>query len=131
MATGIRLAIGAALAVTGLLLVLFPTLAYDPGPAASSYAAIERRIWWGGLYGLGILLITQRQLGPWRYTAVASVFWVVGGFLVARAVGLALDGMDSTLQWIWVAVEVVIMAVAGWLMRRWRPGAVKQEAPVE
>lgn len=105
-------AVGLPLAIFGLALAAAPTLLNDPGPAASSFEAIERRIWWGGLFGLGVLLLTHPQLKPWLFTFSTAVFWIIGGMLVARAIGLVLDGADSSKQWLWFVVELVIVVIA-------------------
>ena len=56
-------------------------------------------------------------------TFMSVVFWVTVGLLVARGIGLVLDGTDPR-QWQWVAVEGVVAAAAGtylW-MKLWRHG---------
>lgn len=115
--TAVRV-IGALLALVGLVLTVAPTLAHDPGPAADTFAAIERRIPWGGLAGAGALLMARRALRPWQATIAAAIFWVTLGLLVARLVGLALDGADSSRQWLWVAVETAIVLGAAAYLRR-------------
>lgn len=117
-------AFGLLLALAGLLLAALPTLLNDPGPAASSFEAIERRIWWGGLFGVGLLLLTHTQLKPWLFTLSAATFWIIGGMLVARTIGLVLDGADSGKQWFWFVVELVIVVVAAvGMIRTKTPGA--------
>ena len=44
---------GLLLVVIGLLLAVMPTMAHDPGPAADTFQAIERRIPWGGCWASG------------------------------------------------------------------------------
>lgn len=110
--------LGSLLLVAGLVLMVVPTLVHDPGLAASSYEAIERRIPWGGLAGLGALLIARRTLRPWRATLASFVFWLTLGLLVARVAGLVLDGADDRRQWVWVAVELAIVLAAAAYLRR-------------
>lgn len=112
--------LGGALALAGLVLAFAPTLVSDPGPAADSFAAIERRIPWGLLLGVGAFLVARTQLKPWSHTLASFVFWVVIGILVARGIGLALDGADSGMQWVWVLVEVIVIAGAGAFLARKR-----------
>jgi hypothetical protein len=64
-----------------LVLATVPTLISDPGPAADSYEAIERRVWWGALAGLGALLATLPSVRPW---SVAFVSFVAGLYLRRR-----------------------------------------------
>ena len=114
--------IGLLIAVAGLVLAAVPTLVNDPGPAADTYAAIERRVWYGAIAGFGALLVARTSLKPWVETIAAFVFWIVAGFLAARVIGLALDGIDSGKQWLWTAIEVAICVVA-WLFLRHRQRA--------
>lgn len=91
--------VGGLIALVGLVLSCAPTLVHDPGPAVDTYEAIERRVWYGAMTGLGVLLIVRTQLKPWKTTLAHVVLWIVGGFLLARVIGLVLDGMDSWLSW--------------------------------
>jgi peptidoglycan/LPS O-acetylase OafA/YrhL len=116
--TPLRL-LGGVVAVVGLALACFPTLVSDPGPAADTFEAIERRIPWGTLAGVGALLVARTKLRPWRVTFAAVVCWVTSGILAARLIGLVLDGADSGRQWMWVGVEAVLIALAGaYLVRK-------------
>jgi hypothetical protein len=111
--------LGALACLGGLVLVIAPTLVSDPGPAADTFEAIERRVRWGALGGLGALLIVRTRLGPWPTTVAVAVICVTAGFLVARLIGLLLDGMDSGRQWRWVGVEaVIVLAAWAFLARR-------------
>ena len=114
---------GLLLIVAGLVLSVAPTLVHDPGPAADTFAAIERRVWWGALAGFGALLFTRTALKPWVETIASFVFWIVGGFLAARVIGLALDGTDSSKQWMYTGLEVVICVVVWLFLRRRKAGA--------
>ena len=111
--------VGLLVAIAGLVLAAVPTLVHDPGPAADTYAAIERRVWWGAVAGFGALLVTRRSLTPWIETVASFVFWIVAGFLAARVIGLVLDGTDSAKQWMWTAIEAAI-CVGAWLFLRHR-----------
>jgi len=113
--------LGGLLAVAGLVLMCAPTLVSDPGPAADTFAAIERRIPYGGLAGLGALLVARTTLRPWVVSFASFVFWVTAGLLVARCVGLVLDGAQDQRQWMWVGVEAAIALAAGVYLRRSRP----------
>ena len=111
--------VGALLLIAGLVLAVMPTLVSDPGPAADTFEAIERRIWWGGLAGVGLLFLARTELKPWAVSFAHLVMWVVLGFLIARVIGLALDGIDSGKQWMWTAIEAAVVAVpAAYLSRR-------------
>ncbi len=111
--------LGGLLVLVGLVFMIEPTLVHDPGPAIDTFAAIERSILWGGLMGVVGLLIARTQLKPWAITFASLVFWLTTGFLLARGVGLVLDGADSQKQWMWVGVEVVvIIGAAAYLWRK-------------
>jgi cell division protein FtsW (lipid II flippase) len=101
------------LCVVGLVFVFAPTLVTDAGPAPDTFEAIERRVRWGALGGLGALLVARTSLRPWSITLGVAVFWLTAGFLAARLIGLLLDGMDSGRQWMWVGVEALIV-IAAW-----------------
>jgi hypothetical protein len=109
--TTVRFA-GAFVALVGVVLACFPTLVSDPGPAADTFEAIERRIPWGTLAGVGALFVARTRLRPFWTSIAAVVCWVTSGILVARLIGLVLDGADSGRQWMWVGVEVVVIALA-------------------
>lgn len=121
--------LGGCVAIAGVVLAIAPTLVSDPGPAADTYAAIERRVWWGAMTGFGALLVVRTRLKPWRITLAHFVGWVVAGFLLARVIGLVLDGMDSAMQWVWTVVEVVIVAIAAWYVRSRSTAAPASPAP--
>lgn len=116
--------VGAALLATGLVLAGAPSLVSDVGPAADTFAAVERRIPWGGLAGVGMLLLARTQLRPWAVTIVSAILWVTTGLLGARLLGLALDGSHPR-QWMWVAVELAVaLGAAGYLRYHGRAHAV-------
>lgn len=109
--------------LVGLVLACAPTLVHDPGPPADLFAAIERRIPFGGLAGIGALLASGARFRPWP-VGVASLFaWVTGGLLIARLVGLALDGAGSAEQWMWVVVELFVLVGAVVFLRLKSPTA--------
>ena len=108
------------LVVAGAVLIVAPTLVHDPGPAPNTFEAIERRIWWGGLAGLGAAVFAYRKPDSWPIAVGWLVLWVVAGFLLARLVGLALDGADDVRQWGWVVAEGALVAAAYWFVGYWR-----------
>ncbi|MGB1015062.1 MAG: DUF4345 family protein [Nannocystaceae bacterium] len=109
----LRWPLAVALVIVGGVLMTVPTLAHDPGPAADTFAAIERRIPWGGVLGLGLFVGFRPRPASWGATAMAFIWTVALGLLLARLVGLALDDPANTRQWVWVAVEAVVVGVAG------------------
>lgn len=110
--------IGVIVCLAGLLLSAFPELVSNKPVPDDPFQAVERRVWWGLLIGLGILFVIHRQIAPWQFTLAATGSTLVFGILVARCLGIALDG-SSVKQWFWVAVEVVIlMPLAYWYIKQ-------------
>lgn len=95
----------------------FQPLTGGPGPAADTFEAIERRIRGGMLMGLGLVLVARTTLRPWSVTIASVLLYVLVGALVARILGLIIEGNDSR-QWLYVAIEGGLIGVAAlWLWR--------------
>ncbi|TNE51201.1 MAG: DUF4345 domain-containing protein [Deltaproteobacteria bacterium] len=120
---------GLILLLGGVVLTFAPTLVYDPGPAKDLFRTIERRIPWGGLAGLGLLFVLHTQWKPWQASVAALVCWATTGAIFARLVGLALDGVGSSKQWMWVVAEAVVIAVAGFFL--WKFQGKNDASPSE
>ncbi|MEM9491677.1 MAG: hypothetical protein AAGC55_21200, partial [Myxococcota bacterium] len=80
--------LGALFALAGLVLMVAPALVSGPAPEGDTFAAIERRVVWGGLAGLGAFLVARTRLRPWTATVMWFVLYVTAGLLLARLVGL-------------------------------------------
>lgn len=89
-------------------------------PAANTFEAIERRIRGGMLLGFGLCFIARTELRPWSMTIASLVLYFMLGALLARLLGLVVEGNDAK-QWLLVAVEAGFMALAGLWM--WRASA--------
>ncbi|MFY0665512.1 MAG: hypothetical protein JXQ97_12880 [Natronospirillum sp.] len=84
-----------------------PELVSDKPVPDDPFKAVERRVWWGILIGLGLLMMTHHQLKPFLLTVAATGSALMLGFLIARILGIVLDG--STLkQWYWVGAELFV-----------------------
>lgn len=105
--------IGVVLMLLGLLLVTNPELVSSKPVPEDTFQAVERRIWWGLLIGAGYLLMFHHQLQPWSATIAATLTSLMFGLLVARIIGIMLDGSVFK-QWINVGIEVVIMIPLVW-----------------
>ena len=112
---------GIALAVLGVVAATFPTwfgpLTGGPEPPVDVFEAVERRVRGGMLLGVGLCFIAITALRPWSTSITTAIFYFMAGALAARVLGLLVDGTVPK-QWLLVAVEAVVMALAaGWLWR--------------
>lgn len=101
--------VGILLVIAGVVFVSNPELVSSKPIPQDIFAAIERRVWWGLLIGVGVLFLFHHQLQPWLATLAATGAALTFGLLAARLMGIALDGSVAK-QWFWVAVEAVILA---------------------
>jgi hypothetical protein len=113
--------VGLVVAALGAVMSAFPDwfqpLTGGPGPAADTFEAIERRIRGGMLMGLGLVFVARTTLRPWSVTIASVLLYVLVGALVARILGLIIEGNDSR-QWLYVAIEGGLIGVAAlWLWR--------------
>lgn len=115
--------IGVVVVLVGAALAVEPSLVGIAPQPDDLFAAVERRIYGGMLGGLGLLLALRPALKPWGELVAWAVACVVTGALVARLGGILVDGSTAK-QWLWVVVEVVVVAApVAWLARRARGGA--------
>ncbi len=105
--------IGVVLIVVGITLALNPELVSKKPIPSDTFEATERRIWWGLLIGFGLLLLFHHQLQPWLLTLAATSASLLIGLLIARLIGIMLDG-SVIKQWINVGIELVILAPLVW-----------------
>lgn len=111
--------IGVAFIIVGIALVSNPELISNKPIPSGTFEAIERRIWWGLLIGFGSLLLFHHQLQPWIPTLAATLSSLLFGLLVARLIGIMLDGSVAK-QWLNVGIEVVILVPLVWWYLRVR-----------
>ncbi|MEM6993302.1 MAG: hypothetical protein AAF721_22510 [Myxococcota bacterium] len=109
-----------------MVLSVAPTLAHDPGPAPDLFEAVERHARWGLPIGIGALLVGRTRLRPWSVTVASLVLSVTLGYLVARIIGISIEGVGSSRQWLYCGIEVVIGIAAGAFL--WRKRGQKSEA---
>ena len=111
--------LGIFFAGVGLVAAIFPDwfgfLTGGPEPPADIYEAIERRIRGGMALGVGLVCFAITSLHPWSTSIPTAIFYFMAGALASRLLGLLVDGVVPK-QWLWVAVEAVVMALAAtWL----------------
>jgi len=112
-------AAGLVFLIAGIIIVANPELITNNPVPEDTFEAIERRIWWGLLIGLGMLLIFNQQWTPWLPTFLVTTVALLAGLLVARFMGIVLDGSVPK-QWLLVLVEVAIAAPLLWWYLRIR-----------
>jgi len=105
--------IGVVLILVGLVLVSNPELVSKKPIPSDTFKAVERRIWWGLFISIGALLLFHHQLKPWMPTIVAIGVAFFFGLLLARLVGIFLDG-PVIKQWVYVGIEVAILVPLTW-----------------
>ncbi len=93
-----------------------------PEPAADTFEAVERRVRGGMVLGLGLALIARTELRPWSVTIASVLFYVLLGALLARILGLIIEGIDPR-QWMYVAIETFLMTLAALWLWRVSPGS--------
>lgn len=116
---------GLILAALGVLAAVFPDWfgLLTGGPAPDIFEAVERRVRGGMLLGLGLCFIAITALRPWSTSIPTAIIFFMAGALAARLLGLLVDGAVPK-QWLLVAVEAVVMAIAAfWLWRSSGPTA--------
>ncbi|WP_221076913.1 DUF4345 family protein [Agarivorans aestuarii] len=111
--------IGIVLIIAGIVLVSNPELVSNKTIPDNTFDAIERRIWWGLLIGFGCLLMFHHQFQPWVTSLAATSASLMFGLLVARLIGIMLDG-SVTKQWLYVGLELVLLAPLVWWYLRVR-----------
>lgn len=104
---------GILIILIGIVLVVNPELISNKPIPDDTFQAIERRIWWGLLIGFGSLLLFHHQLQPWMTTIAAASASLMFGLLIARLIGIMLDGSVAK-QWLNVAIEVILLAPLVW-----------------
>jgi len=121
--SGLRI-VGIVLAGVGILAAVFPhwfgPLTGGSEPPVDVYEAVERRIRGGMWLGLGLGFIAVTAWRPWSLSIPTVLFYVTLGALMARMLGIVVDGTVSK-QWLLVAIEAAIMAGLGFWM--WRASA--------
>ncbi|MEZ9237717.1 DUF4345 family protein [Shewanella sp. 10N.286.52.A9] len=105
--------LGFILLLIGLVLSANPELVSNKPIPNDTFNAVERRIWWGLFIGAGLLLQFHFQLTPWQATVSATLTSLLIGLLIARLIGIVLDGSVPK-QWVNVAIELVMLVPLVW-----------------
>ncbi len=113
--------LGIVMALVGAAAAVFPNwfgpLTQLPAPPVDVFETIERRVRGGMILGVGLAFIAVPTLRPWSISIPSLIFYFMLGALVARMVGIVVDG-SLPKQWLLVAVEAGGMLLAAlWLWR--------------
>ena len=100
----------------------FEPLTGGPEPAADIFEAVERRVRGGMVLGVGLIFIARTELRPWSVTVASAVFYFMLGALLARILGLIVEGIDPR-QWLYAGVETLLMTLAALWLWHASPGS--------
>ncbi len=104
--------LGVILFIAGLALAYNPELISSSPMPTDAYQSIEKRVKWGFVMGFGILLLFHHQLVPWLLTASALLLALTIGIVLARLLGIFLDGVVAK-QFLWLGIELVALVLFG------------------
>jgi len=105
--------IGLIVIAMGLVITINPEWITQKSVPENTFDAVERRIWWGLIIGLGCLLMFHHTLMPWQATVAATLASLLFGLLIARLIGICLDG-SVTKQWLYVFIEILMLLPLIW-----------------
>lgn len=105
--------VGCVLVVVGVVLAWNPELVSTKPIPSDTFEAVERRIPWGKFIGLGLVPFFHQNLRPWVPTIAATLCSLIVGYLIARFIGILLDGSVVKL-WMLVGVEAAVLAPLVW-----------------
>ncbi len=121
--------VGGLLALAGFVLAFEPRLLMDLPVVDDRFEAVEQHVRWGLLSGVGLLLVFRTRLKPWGETLAHAALWIVLAYLIARFMGIAIEG-GSDRQWMWVVVEAALLVpLGGFLVWRERREAARLSGP--
>src|SRR5690554_5444374 len=83
--------VGLIIVIMGAILSYNPELFSNKAIPEDPFEATERRILWGLLMGVGLLVLFYHQIQPWLLTLVAIGIALTLGVLMARLIGIVLD----------------------------------------
>tara|TARA_R110002012_G_scaffold301797_1_gene502335 strand:+ start:62669 stop:63031 length:363 start_codon:yes stop_codon:yes gene_type:complete len=105
---------GVILLIVGLILVHRPGLVSPHPIPTDPYQVIEKRVRWGFVIGLGLLLLFHHSWTPWGLTVSALLIALTTGIIIARLLGMLWDGFYVK-QLLWLAIELGALLIFGFL----------------
>jgi hypothetical protein len=107
------------LLIGGTVLIFGLDLWLEKSASLSPFAQVERRIPGGALFGVGLALFNLRPIRPILPFVASGLCWLTVGAMMGRLIGLVYIMGQSPKQWMWIAVElVVIVSTQVYLYRR-------------
>ena len=111
--------LGWAFTLVGLILIFALNQNAELLAALSPFEQVERRIPGGALFGVGLALFNLRPIRPILPFVASGLCWLTVGAMMGRLIGLVYIMGQSPKQWMWIAVElVVIVGTQVYLYRR-------------
>lgn len=87
--------------------------------AEGRHAVYELRGVYGGIsLGCGLLALSGAFKTDWARPALIFLMTYAGGYLIARLVGLALDGLPEPYYWAFIGYEAAVCLIAVILLGR-------------
>ena len=110
-------AIGSGMILVGIVLVVVLPLVWVPTEGLTPFDQVERSIPGGGLLGLGLALRRLRPRKPLLPFLASVLCWATVGAVMGRLYGLATLGFEESTQWMWVGLELAVIAGTAVFMR--------------
>ena len=102
---------GIIILIAGVMLTIKPNLISTMSESISPYQMIEKRVMWGILMGLGLFgLVLNHQHDSWKTGIFALLATITSGIIIARIIGLLMDGFFAK-QLLWLGIESVFLAI--------------------
>ena len=106
--------LGVILLMAGFILAYKPEWVSTHPLPTDLYEMIERRVRWGLVIGLGLLLLFHHPWTSWGLTVSALLVALTSGVIIARLLGVVLDGFYAK-QMGWLAIEFAALLTFGFL----------------
>jgi len=102
---------GAIILIVGFVFTIKPNLVSAIPESITPYQMIEKRVIWGSLIGLGLFgFVFNHQIDSWKTGIFALLATLTLGIIIARVIGLLMDGFFVK-QLIWLVIELLFLAI--------------------
>jgi len=100
--------------MTGFIIAYKPQIITEIPASITAYQMIEKRIIWGTFIGIGIFLLFNNHWKVGLSIIYALLFFLILGIIIARFLGLLLDGYFPK-QLLWLVIEIIILVAFAFL----------------